>query len=113
MSRSVIQDYREGNCYLCNLLDKNWTPAVNEHHIFNGPLRNKSEHYGLKVRLCFEHHGKKGDKDVHRPDRNDYGLLLKAIGQRAFENRYGYKRFMNEFGKDYIAKYLNFGPGKK
>lgn len=108
MSRSILQDYSEETCYLCALLDKDqWRKRqLTEHHIFGGPLRKKSEHYGLKVRLCFEHHGAKGDRDVHRPDRNDYGLLLKVIGQKAFEIRYGHERFMDEFGKDYIAGYF-------
>ena len=108
MSRSVIQDYTEGSCYLCALLegDPERKAVLQEHHVFGGPLRRKSEHYGLKVRLCFAHHGEKGDMDVHRPDRNDNGELLKMIGQKAFEYRYGHERFMEEFGKDYIAGYF-------
>ena len=108
MSRSVLQDYREGSCYLCSLLDQDpeRKNVLQEHHIFGGPCRKKSEHFGLKVRLCFRHHGEKGEKDVHRPDKNEYGLLLKAIGQQVFEKEYGHDRFMEEFGKDYITGYL-------
>ncbi|MBQ9691779.1 MAG: hypothetical protein IJV70_01320 [Clostridia bacterium] len=104
MSKSVLQDGSGHSCYLCSLLDGDpWDKKVlQEHHIFGGPLRRKSEHYGLKVRLCFEHHGAKGDKDVHRPDRNDYGKLLKIIGQTVFERQYGHERFMKEFGKNYL-----------
>lgn len=108
LSKSILQDRTRRYCYLCSLLNGDpWGKEVlQEHHIFSGPLRKKSEHYGLKVYLCFEHHGAKGDMDVHRPDRNDFGLLLKAIGQKAFEIKYSHEYFMKEFGKDYIAGYL-------
>lgn len=105
MSRSIIQKKGQ-SCYLCDLIDGDpWRkPVLQEHHIFGGPLRKKSEHYGLKVYLCFEHHGAKGNKDVHRPDRNEFGLILKMIGQKVFERKYGHKRFMEEFGKDYLEE---------
>ena len=104
MSKSILHDETRRDCYLCCLLDGDlwYKEVLQEHHIFGGPLRKKSEHYGLKVRLCFEHHGAKGDKDVHRPDRNDYGEFLKILGQTVFERRYGHERFMKEFGKNYL-----------
>ena len=42
--KSIIQSERE--CFICG------SPYVEEHHIFGGAYRKKSEQYGLKVFLC-------------------------------------------------------------
>ena len=103
MSKSILQDCSKENCYLCELLYGDmFKRAAQEHHIFGAANRGKSEKYGLKVRLCYEHHGAKGDKDVHRPDKNDYGKLLKQIAQKKFEAKYDHETFMREFGQNYL-----------
>lgn len=105
MSRSIIQKGRY--CYLCALLDgdESEKSVLQEHHVFGGPLRKKSEHYGLKVYLCLMHH--EGDingcrEAVHRPEYNDYGEILKKIGQEKFEELHGHDEWMAEFGKNYL-----------
>lgn len=69
------------------------------HHIFGGTAkRKKSEQYGLKVWLCYEHHlGKEG---VHYNKKMmDY---LHTIGQRKFEETHTREQFRQEFGKSYL-----------
>ncbi len=99
MSKSIMQSGNE--CYLCDLLGE-YSIGVQTHHIFGGPNRPISERYGLKVKLCFKHHGSKGKEDVHRPEFNNYGLLLKQKGQQAFEEKYSHELFMKELGKNYL-----------
>lgn len=101
MSRSIIQD-EEGTCYICSHYcgDRSFKRGLEKHHIFGGPLRKKSEHYGLWVTLCRKHHT--GDIDgsgsaVHRPDRNDYSLRLKYTAQKRFERHYGIKEFRKAY----------------
>lgn len=55
MSRSIMQVGRY--CYICKK-EYNLYTTINleEHHVFGGPLRSLSEHYGLKVYLCHRHH---------------------------------------------------------
>ena len=40
---------RYGTCFLCGK-----TGWLEEHHVYPGPFRDKSEKYGLKVGLCGE-----------------------------------------------------------
>lgn len=107
MSKSVLQNKAEGYCYLCALIDGDYSRKLyrEEHHVFGGPLRKKSEHYGLKVYLCARHHcgDITGSKDaVHRPDCNDYAIRLKKAAQAEFEKRYGHELWMSEFGRNYL-----------
>lgn len=102
MSKSIMQDKRGGECYLCNLLLGIDTPAPNreEHHIMYGTAnRRLSEHYGLKVYLCPYHH-RTGPEAAHRSRRTD--LLLKRASQRAFEQKYDREKWMEVFGRNYL-----------
>lgn len=102
MSRSIIQDKNEHRCYLCKLFEEEYhfRMDLEEHHIFFGnPNRSLSERYGLKVYLCLNHH-RIGREAVHRNRETD--LMLKQIGQRAFEERYGHDQFVAVFGKNWI-----------
>ena len=36
-----------GTCFLCGKVG-----LLEEHHVFSGPYRSKSERFGLKVGLC-------------------------------------------------------------
>ena len=69
------------------------------HHIFGGTAnRKKSEQYGLKVWLCYEHHlGKEG---VHYNKK--MMAYLHTIGQMRFEETHTREQFRKEFGKSYI-----------
>lgn len=92
MSKSRIQSEKE--CYICGAV-KN----LEEHHIFYGTgKRKKSEHYGLKVKLCFNCH----HNDVHAHPNEGNDLRLKRIAQQVFEENYSHKLFMDEFGKNYL-----------
>lgn len=103
MSKSILHDYKNFDCYLCRMFgDYSIKGGMQEHHIFGGPNRHLSEKFGLKVKLCFKHHGQRGPDDVHRPDLNGYSDLLKQKGQRAFEERYSHEKFMEVFGKNYL-----------
>lgn len=101
MSKSILQDYKGGECYLCSLLyDNDFPQQTEEHHIFyGGGNRKLSEHYGLKVKLCIAHH-REGPEAVHRNKRNRE--LLCRIAQRKFEEKYPDKNFREIFGKNYL-----------
>lgn len=102
MSKSIMQDKRGGECYLCNMLLGIDTPAAcrEEHHVMHGTAnRRLSEHYGLKVYLCPYHH-RTGLEAVHMSPRTD--LLLKQTAQRIFEKKYSHERWMEVFGKNYL-----------
>lgn len=97
---SIVQ-VRNGYCYLCGLLNQDFTPKqpLHEHHIFGGPNRKLSEEYGLKIYLCLAHHTE-GPEAAHR--NGDTMELLHIIGQQAFERVYGSRAdFIRIFGKNY------------
>lgn len=95
MSRSIIEERNAQQCYLCGAYG-----YLEEHHIFFGTaLRKKSEHYGLKVHLCYLHHRDKVS-GVHFNKALD--KQLKTIAQLTFERKYGHEMFMHEFGKNYL-----------
>ena len=107
MSKSILQDKSKRQCYLCMLLYDNDSRRVciEEHHVFGGPNRKKSEHYGLKIYLDRYHHT--GDitgssEAIHMNKK--YDLMVKQIAQREFEKRYGHEKFMAVFGKNYIPE---------
>ena len=72
---------------------------LEEHHIFGGANRKLSEEYGLKVKLCQEHH-QYGPEAVHR--NAEIAQYLHEDGQKAFEEHYPGKDFRGIFGKNYI-----------
>lgn len=102
MSKSILQEKRGGECYLCKLLLGIDTPAAyrEEHHVMHGTAnRHLSEHYGLKVYLCPYHH-RNGPEAAHRCRQTD--ILLKQEAQRAFEQKYGHEKWMEVFGRNYL-----------
>ena len=102
--KSILQKNKD-YCYLCSILngDNSYKPDTEEHHIFPGnPNRKLSERYGLKVYLCIRHH-RTGPDAVHKEPNRGNDLLLKQIGQQAFEKRYPFKDFRQVFGKNYKA----------
>ena len=46
--KSIIQNKNEGACYICSRFygDYRTKTHLEEHHIFGGPNRKKSEEYG-------------------------------------------------------------------
>lgn len=89
---SIMQD--EKFCYVCGS-----RMNLQCHHIFGGTAnRRKSEQYGLKVWLCFEHH--LGRDGVHY----NKALMehMHKVGQEAFEKTHTREQFRQEFGKSYL-----------
>lgn len=89
--KSIIQSERE--CFICG------SPYVEEHHIFGGPYRKKSEQYGLKVFLCHCDHNEPPNGVHHNKATMQY---FHELGQRAFEKHYPNKDFRKEFGRNYL-----------
>lgn len=74
------------------------TRNLEEHHIFAGAYRNKSEQYGLKVYLCHEHHT--GTDGVH--SGNVWlNRILKRTAQVAFIKAYPEIDFTEIFGRNW------------
>lgn len=102
--KSIMQNKEDGQCYLCRLLDKDYSikPMREEHHVMGGTAnRRLSEKYGLKVYLCPEHH-LYGLKAVH--SNAAVAELLHKEAQKTFEESYPDLDFLKIFGKNYLAK---------
>jgi len=99
--KSIMHDKEDGTCYLCMLLHNDYQRRANleEHHVFMGPSRNKSERYGLKVYLCHEHH-LDNPEAVHV--NYDICRILQSAAQTAFIKHYPEEDFMKIFGKNYL-----------
>lgn len=99
MSRSIIQDKKEGRCYICG----EYCSRLEEHHVFGGGCRKLSEHYGLKVYLCHLCHNEP-PKGVHfnREEREK----LQATVQKIAMKHYGWTKqiFIKIFGRNYILE---------
>lgn len=95
MSKSIMQQ-DDNICFLCGgYCPTEW------HHIFGGAYRNKSEHYGLKVRLHHNCHNEPPDGAHHNKKTM---LQLHQAGQRAAMEKYGLTipKFIEEFGRNYL-----------
>ena len=91
MINSIV--WNEKKCFLCG--SSQW---LEKHHIFGGANRKKSDKYGIWVYLCHYCHNEPPN-GVHYNAANM--LLLKKIGQDAFQKTYPDKDFLREFGKNY------------
>jgi hypothetical protein len=76
------------------------TDQLHDHHIFFGTAnRKKSEEYGLKCWLCYEHHT--GSQGVHFNPELDQ--KIKVVAQTYFEEHIGDRDvFRLEFGKSWL-----------
>lgn len=93
--KSIIQKNKE--CIVCGRYQ------VEEHHIYKGIAnRKKSEKYGLKVYLCYEHH--RGNYGIHGKYGHNLDLYLKKIAQKTWQEYYGKTKddFLKEFRRNYI-----------
>ena len=103
-----VSDIKE--CVLCRYeanLRSYWgdlpSRGLHRHHVMFGTAnRKKSEEYGLWVWLCPSHH-EFGKNAVHSgsEEGREYDRLLRENAQMRFEEIYGHKKWMEEFGKDY------------
>lgn len=84
------------------MLHDNWNEhrILDEHHVFGGPNRTKSEENGLKVYLCHNHHIY-GPEAVHNNARIRHEM--QRMAQREFEKRYGHAKFMEVFGRNFLG----------
>lgn len=92
MHGSIIDNERR--CFLCGSV--RW---LERHHIFGASNRKKSEQYGLWVYLCHFCHNEPPNGVHHN---KTHMLLLKKIGQDAFQKTYPEKNFLKEFGRNYL-----------
>lgn len=102
MSKSIMHNKQDGTCYLCMLLNHDYDRRyyLEEHHVIEGnPGRKLSEHYGLKVYLCMQHH-REGPEAVHKNEKNR--RKLERAAQEAFEKKYSREKWMDVFKRNYI-----------
>lgn len=97
--KSIIQEDKS-HCFICGM-NTNLEP-LDEHHVFFGANRKKSEKYGLKVYI---HHHKChifGKDSVHQNAKVD--KALKAMVQQRAMQHYGWtiEEFIKIFGKSYL-----------
>lgn len=104
MAKSIMHSRQDGTCYLCMRLHDDYSrkSMLQEHHvIFGRGLKKLSEHYGLKVYLCLQHHTYDGGSEaVHR--NNKIRRYMDEEAQRAFEKTYPHLVFMDVFGKNVL-----------
>ena len=77
-------------CYLCGQ-----TGTLHRHHCLHGSRRKAADKYDLTVYLCPECRTR-----LH--DHGEKDLYLKQLAQAHFEDRFGHKRYMEVFGKNYL-----------
>lgn len=97
---SIMQE-KDGTCYLCALLHRDYRTHsyLEEHHIYGGPNRDKSEAEGLKVYLCLRHH-RTGQEAVH--NNAEIMRRLRQQGQIAYEQTHSREEFRKLMGKSYL-----------
>lgn len=99
MANSILQKNRS-KCFICKQ-NANGDP-LDKHHVFPGPLRSKSEQYGLTVYI---HHNKChifGEHAVHRDA--EVCRQLQAHAQKKAMAQYGWdtQTFITNFYKNYL-----------
>lgn len=112
MAKSIIQDTRIKECYLCReeaekrgYYGELKHTGLHKHHFIYGrfgAFRKKAEHYGLWGYMCAERHHEHGPEAPHNNAEVD--RRLKQIAQRAFEAKYGHEKWMQEFEKNYLEE---------
>jgi hypothetical protein len=82
-------------CYICG--SYNW---IENHHVFGGSNRKRSEKFGMTVNLCHYCHNEPPNGVHHNKKIND---KLKGEFQTKFEEEHGTrKEFMDLFGRNYL-----------
>lgn len=96
MRKSILAGNDKGVCFLCG----KWT-ATENHHIFEGGNRKKSDKDGLTVFLCHYCHNE-SPNGVHF--NRELDIHLKQIGQKAWVEHYNktVEDFIREYGKNYL-----------
>ncbi len=87
-------------CWLCGANGSN--DPLERHHVFGGPLRDKSEQYGLTVWLCGNHCHRLGRYSVHK-NAETARALKREMQQRCMkEQGWTMEDWHREFGKSYL-----------
>ena len=86
-----------GTCAICGKKG-----MLEDHHVFSGPFRPKSERFGLKVGLCGDSCHRNGPKAAHRCRAT--ADSLKQHWQIKFmqEHQCSVHDFIREFGRNYL-----------
>lgn len=86
-----------GTCFLCGKVG-----PLEEHHVFPGALRKKSEKYGLKVGLCGDSCHRNGRTSAHQC--RETADALKQFWQIRYmvQHKASVSDFRAEFGKNYL-----------
>lgn len=86
-----------GTCFLCGKVG-----PLEEHHVFPGVLRKKSEEHGLKVGLCGDSCHRNGRTSAHQC--RETADALKRFWQIRYmvQHRASVSDFRTEFGKNYL-----------
>lgn len=87
---SILQK-EDGKCFVCKRKFK----ELDKHEAFGGSNRQKSIEHGLVYYLCRECHQK---ADLDKNTRQ----MLHDFAREEFIKRYNEKKFLKEFGKNYI-----------
>lgn len=92
---SIIQKHTD-RCFICGA-----PRGLEWHHVYGGAMRDKSEKYGLKVRLCHYCHNEPPN-GMHQ--NKDHRLKLQAYVQGKAMEHYGWtvEDFRKEFYKSYV-----------
>ena len=92
MSSSILQNRRE--CYVTGSVIN-----LHRHHVYGGPLRQKSEQWGCWVWLRADWHNM-SERGVHF--NRELDLRIKRECQEAFEKLHSHEKFVEIFGKSYL-----------
>ena len=91
---------QERRCALCG---RNGVgDPLEEHHIFGGANRKKSEEYGLTVWLCGNRCHREGAEAVHRNARSQEKLHIMGQLKAMREQGWTKEEFRAVFGKNYL-----------
>ncbi len=98
MAKSIIQADRE-HCFICGRNSHADYFGLDEHHVFGGANRKRSEAFGLKVYICHDRchlNGVHKDAELNRK--------VQAVVQKRAMQHYGWSiaDFINIFGRNYI-----------
>ena len=100
MSKSIIQTNRD-RCYLCGR-PALYNDPLDNHHVFLGPYRKKSEKYGLTVYLHHSDCRIFGKDAVH--NNAEICRKLQSEVQEIAMKHYGWTLgdFIRRFGRNYV-----------
>lgn len=86
-----------GTCFLCGKVG-----PLEEHHVFPGALRKKSEKHGLKVGLCGDSCHRNGRTSAHQCRETADALKQFCQIRYMVQHRASVSDFRAEFGKNYL-----------